>query len=39
MTFADDKLEIVQMLISVFDKIENIIGKGKNVGYQYFILF
>ena len=27
------------MIISVFDKIENIMGKGENAGYQHFILF
>ena len=27
------------MIISVFDRIENIEGKGENVGYQYFLLF
>ena len=26
------------MLISVFDKIENIVGKGENAGYQHFLL-
>ena len=23
-------------MISVFDRIENIVGKGENVGYQHF---
>ena len=27
------------MIISVFDKIENIVGKGGNAGYQHFLLF
>ena len=27
------------MMISVFDRVENIVGKGENAGYQHFILF
>ena len=27
------------MIISVFDKVENIVGKGENAGYQHFFLF
>ena len=27
------------MLISVFDRVENIVGKGDNAGYQHFLLF
>ena len=27
------------MLISLFNKVENIVGKGKNAGYQHFLLF
>ena len=27
------------MIISVFDRIENIVGKGENSGYQHFLLF
>ena len=27
------------MLISVFDRVENIVGKGENAGYQHFLLF
>ena len=27
------------MIISVFDIVENIIGKGENAGYQHFFLF
>ena len=26
------------MVISVFDRVENIVGKGENAGYQYFLL-
>ena len=27
------------MTISLFDRVENIVGKGENAGYQQFILF
>ena len=27
------------MMISVFDIVEKIVGKGKNAGYQYFLHF
>ena len=27
------------MIIFVFDRIENIVGKGENAGYQHFLLF
>ena len=27
------------MIISVFDSVENIVGKGENAGYQHFLLF
>ena len=37
--FADDKLNVAQMMISVFDKVKNIVGKGENAGYQHFLLF
>ena len=37
--FADNKINVAQMLISVFDMIENIVGKGENTGYQHFLLF
>ena len=28
-TFADDKLNVTKMIISVFDGVENIVGKGE----------
>ena len=37
--FADNKLNVAQMMISVFDRIENIVGKGENTSYQHFLLF
>ena len=27
------------MIISVFDRVENTVGKGENAGYQHFLLF
>ena len=37
--FPDDKLTLVRNLISLFDWVENIVGKGENAGYQHFLLF
>ena len=37
--FADDKLRVIQMTKFVLDKIENIVGKEENAGYQHFLLF
>ena len=38
--FADDKLNIVKMTISFFDRVEKSRpGKGDNAGYQHFLLF
>ena len=37
--FADGKKNIAQMMISVSDSVENIVGKGENAGYQHFLLF
>ena len=37
--FADHKINAAQMMISVFDGIKNIVGKGENAGYQHFLLF
>ena len=27
------------MIISIFDRVENNVGKGENTGYQHFLLF
>ena len=27
------------MILSAFDREENIVGKGENAGYQHFLLF
>ena len=37
-TFADDKFSVAKMMISVFDRVENV-GKRENAGYQHFLLF
>ena len=37
--FADDKLNVGKMMISVLDRVENIVGKGENAGDQHFLLF
>ena len=36
---ADDKINEAQMMISVFDRVENIMEKGENAGYQHFSPF
>ena len=36
---ADNKLNVAKMTISLFDKVENTVGKGGNDGYQHFLLF
>ena len=37
--FADDKLNIIKMAISLLDRVENSVGKGENAGFQQFLLF
>ena len=37
--FADDKLNVAKMTISLFDRVENTVGKGENAGYRHFLLF
>ena len=37
--FADDKLNVTQDIRVVFRRIENIVGKEENAGYQHFLLF
>ena len=36
---ADDKLNVAQMMIFLFDRVENTGGKGENAGNQHFLLF
>ena len=37
--FADDNLHRVQLMEFLFNRIENIMGKGENAGNQHFLLF
>ena len=37
--FADDKIYVPQMMISIFGRIEIIVGIGENAGYHHFLLF
>ena len=36
---ANDKIDVTQKLKFGFGRIENIVGKGENAGYQHFLLF
>ena len=37
--FAANKIKVLRIMIFVFDRIENIVGKGENAGNQHFLLF
>ena len=38
--FADDKINVTEKLKkNVLGRVENIVGKGENAGYQHFLLF
>ena len=37
--FADDKINVTQNLKFALGRVENIVGKGENAGYQHFLLF
>ena len=37
--FANDKINMGEKLKFVLGRVENIVGKGKNAGYQHFLLF
>ena len=37
--FVDDKINSAKMTSFVFDRLENILGKGENSVYHYFPLF
>ena len=37
--FANDKWNIAKMTISLYDRVENTVGKGENAGHQHFLLF
>ena len=36
--FADGKLNVAKMTIFPCNRVENIVGKGENAGYQHFLL-
>ena len=37
--FAGNKLNVAKVTISLFDWVENTVGKGENAGYQNFLHF
>ena len=36
--FADDKINVTEKLKLVLKRVENVVGKGENAGYQHFFL-
>ena len=36
---ADDKINVNEKFKFIFGRVENIVGKGENAGYQHFLLF
>ena len=38
-TIADNKIKVTQKLKFGLGRVENIVGKGENAGYQHFLLF
>ena len=38
-TLAGDKTNVTEKLNFVLERVENIVGKGENAVYQYFLLF
>ena len=37
--FADNNLSVAQLVQFYYERVENMVGKGENVGYQRFLLF
>ena len=37
--FADNKRNLAEKLKFILGRVENIVGKGENVGFQHFFLF
>ena len=37
--FADGKTDFAKIMIYVYDRVENIVGKGEHAGYQHVLLF
>ena len=36
--FAEDKIDVVEMMISLLNRVENTVGKGEHVGNQHVLL-
>ena len=36
---ADNKIDVTEILKFLVGRVENIVGKGENAGYQHFLLF
>ena len=36
---AEDKINVIEKLKFVLERIEDSVGKGENAGYQHFLLF
>ena len=37
--FADDNIKVLKKMIFVCDRVENIVAKRENAGYQHLLLF
>ena len=37
--FAENKIHVAENLTFVLQRVENIVGKGKNAGYKHFLFF
>ena len=37
--FAGDKSKVLKMMFFIFDRVEKIVKKEENAGYQHFLLF
>ena len=37
--FSEDEKRVTEKLKFVWERVENIVGKGEKAGYQYFLLF
>ena len=36
---ANDNFDVAKIIQFIFDRVENIVGKGENAGDQHFLLF
>ena len=37
--FAEGRIDVIHVLKFVLGRVENIVGKGENAGYQHFLRF